>query len=358
MKKKILFIIHELTMGGAERVLVNLINNIDRDKFEIHLAIFNNEGELKNDLKEDIIVHDLKSKKVRKGIFKLYKLIKKLKPDIIFSGIAHVNLMLAVLIPFLSKKIKFIARETNTVSEEIKNYKYKVLIKILYKIFYKNYDLIISQSNFMKNDLIKNFSILENKLVVINNPLDVDKINRMKKDYISCIFEKRKINLLAVGGLRYQKGFDLLLKSFSLLDKNFHLFIIGEGKEKTNLKKLAKELKIENRVHFLGFQFNPYKFMSKADLLVISSRYEGFPNVVLEANACGLPVVAFDCPGGTKEIIKNGKNGFLVKCGDINALAKAIEKAVEYEWNTHEIIKNVFKKYNLKTKINEYEKYF
>ena len=101
------------------------------------------------------------------------------------------------------------------------------------------------------------------------------------------------------------------------------------GEEKEKLLNLSKELNIEDRVHFLGFQKNPYKYMAQADLLILSSRYEGLPNVVLEANTCGLPVVAYNCPGGTREIIKDGLNGFLVECGNIDELAYKIEEAIK-----------------------------
>jgi glycosyltransferase involved in cell wall biosynthesis len=100
---------------------------------------------------------------------------------------------------------------------------------------------------------------------------------------------------------------------------------------------MIKKLHIQNRVNFLGFKDNPYKYMAQADLLVLSSRYEGLPNVVLEANACGLPVVAYNCPGGTREIIKDGLNGFLVECGNIDELTFKIEESIKYSWNKEEI---------------------
>ncbi|HIC87372.1 MAG TPA: glycosyltransferase, partial [Aquificae bacterium] len=147
----------------------------------------------------------------------------------------------------------------------------------------------------------------------------------------------------------------LLLKAFSKLDNNYRLYILGEGEEKDNLIKLADKLNIKDRVYFLGFQKNPYKYLAQADLMVLSSKVEGLPNVVLEANALGIPVVAFDCPGGTREIIKNGLNGFLVKCGDVDKLAFYIEKAVNYNWDKSKIIKYIKENFSVEKIIKKYE---
>jgi len=352
--KKIFFVIHELTVGGAEKVVVNVMNNIDRDKYEIHLIIFRNIGELKEELKDDIIIHDLKVDSVKKGAFLLYRLIKNEHPDIVFSGIAHVNLMLAMMIPFLPKGIRYIARETSIVSKrDEKNNFYK----ILYRFFYNNFDIIVCQSYYMKNDLEINFHINQEKIVVINNPVNIGKIRELASTNEN-LFNKKYFNLLAVGGLRPEKGFDLLLQAISELDKRFFLTIIGDGQERKKLEQFAKELKISDRVRFLGFKSNPYPYMAQADLMVLSSRYEGFPNVVLEANACGIPVVAFNCPGGTGEIIKNGINGFLVKCKDINELAKMIKKASVFRWDKDKIIKYIEQRYSLDEIVNKYEKIF
>ncbi len=357
MRKKIVFVIHELTVGGAERVIVNIMNNIDRNKYEIHLIIFKNIGELKDELKDDIIIHDLQVLSVKKGLFKLYKTIKDLNPEILFSGIAHVNLMISMMIPFLPKNIKFIARETNTVSMQLQTEKQAWIYKIMYQLFYNNYQLIIAQSNYMKNDLVQNYSIEENKIKVIYNPVDLKKIkDKLNGNEIS--FPKDQCNLIVVGGLRYQKGYDILLQSITKLNSKYHLYFIGNGKEKESLIKLISHLNINDRVHFLGFQNNPYQYMAQANIMVLSSRYEGLPNVVLEANICGLPVVAFDCPGGTSEVIENGVNGFLVECGNKEKLANKIQEAVKYNWNKEKIKQSIKKRYSVEYIIEKYQQQF
>ena len=354
VKKRILFLVPSMRGGGSERVISMLVNNLDRRKFDISLVLLKKEGVYLKDIYSDITIIDLKTNKARFAILKIRNLILKIKPDVVFSTLSHLNLVLSIIKPSLPKKIKFIARESSIASINNLQGKYPKLFNFLYKKFYNNFDLIISQSYYMKNDLIKNFSIKENKIKVINNPVDILKINVLSQTN-EILFNKNNKNIIAVGRLDKEKGFDLLIKTFAKLPHNYYLYFIGEGKEKNHLMEIAKKYNLSSRVYFIGFQSNPYKYMRQADLLILSSLYEGFPNVVLEANACGTPVVAFNCPGGTKEIIENGVNGFLVECKNIDKLAKSINKAIDYNWDREKIRNLIKKKYSLDNVIKHYE---
>lgn len=361
VRKKILFNIHTLTTGGAERVTVHLLNNIDRKKFEVHLCVFNNVGELTKDIHKDVIVHDLGGKSVRKGIFKWINLVYKEKPDIVFSGISHLNLMIAVFIPLLNlfrANTIFIARETSIASLHTKKEKYSKVYQYLYKKVYKNYDAIIAQSKYMKNDLVDFYNIDKNTITIINNPVDMKVIQELSNSIEIDIFNNNKINLLSVGNLRWEKGFDLLLRALSLLDDKYILTIVGAGEQENYLQELAKQLKIMDRVFFVGFQQNPYAYMKQADLYILTSHYEGFPNAVLEAHACGLPVVAFKCPGGIEEIIIEGENGWFVENGNVNELASKIEIYSNIHLEKNQIIDTVMKRYEVDYIIEKYEKFF
>lgn len=356
MKNKIMFIVPSMRGGGSERVISILLKYLSRTKYDIILVLLKNEGKYLDDLPNDIKIIDLNVRKARFSIFKIRNAIKRFEPDIVFSTLGHLNLLISMIRPFLSKKIKFIARESNTVSIQNKQEKYPNLFNFLYKFFYNNFDLIVCQSNYMKNDLINNYDIKNAKIVVINNPVDTEYIKKMLKKSNQLFLDKNKVNLLAVGRLSKQKGYDLLLQALSKLDKKFHLTILGEGNEEIYLKALAKTLKIQNQVLFMAFQENPYKYMSQADLYILSSRYEGFPNVVLEAHTCGTPVVAFDCPGGTSEIIENGVNGFLCQCGKVDALVEKINKASLQRFDKNKIKNLTVNKYDVNIIITYYEK--
>jgi len=136
------------------------------------------------------------------------------------------------------------------------------------------------------------------------------------------------------------------------------LTILGQGPEEENLKLIALELGLKERITFTGFVQNPYPYMSQADLFVLSSRFEGFPNVVLEAMACGTPVVAFECPGGINEIIEEGVNGWKVNLEDTSALARAIETAMKTQLDSNLIRKYVQERFGVKKIVQEYERAF
>jgi glycosyltransferase involved in cell wall biosynthesis len=178
----------------------------------------------------------------------------------------------------------------------------------------------------MKKDLLEFFSLSPLKTCVIPNPVDIKKIHESIENSPNP-YKPGSIHLVSVGRLNYQKGYDLLLKVLKLClekVKELHLTIVGEGSEEESLKKMAAELELGDSVSFIGHQDNPYPFMDHADLFISSSRWEGLPNAVLESLACGTPVLAFDCPGGTNEIIVDDKNGWLVPSEDIEAMSGKI----------------------------------
>jgi len=361
-RKNILFVMHELSLGGAERVVLNLVNNMNRKKFKTELCLFKKRGKLVESIKDDVTVYDLKAKRVATSTLSFLKLLICKKPDVVFTSITHVNLLLSVSIPFLRyfmKDTKFVTREVNIPSIRAKYMKKSRKIDIFYKRFIHNYDYIIAQSNYMKKDIVKSYRVDENKITVISNPLDIDNIKYKLAENIDkeLFIYKNKINIVAVGNLRKQKGFDNLLDIFALLDDKFHLNIVGEGSCRMILEEKIKKLNLQKKVTLHGLQDNPYLYMKEADLVVLSSRYEGFPNVILEANACGKFVVAFKCPGVSEEIIEDGLNGVLIEYGDKKAFADAVVKYTSCDFDTKKIISTT-EKYRVSNIVKEYEKMF
>ena len=288
-------------------------------------------------LKEDVEIIDLKTPRIRHSLKPILKEIRKRKPDIVFSGFGEVNAYLALFIK-LFPKIKFIARETNVVSQHVTRKE----IRFFYK-FYNNYHKIICQSDDMQNDLIESFKIKKEKIIKINNPVDFEFIeekleNSIKPDSFSDDFK----NVVAIGNLSSRKGFDNLLKVFShLKNEKIKLHILGDGKDKELLHQLKLDLKLEN-VIFHGQQKNPYQFLKFAHLFVLSSRYEGFPNVLLEAGACGTYALANNCKGGINEIIQPNINGEISDIENHAGFAKRL-KSVLNENHNSEMIRNSIK---------------
>ena len=357
-KKKILFIVPSMRGGGAERIMSIILNYLDKKKFDPILVLLKKEGPYLEDIPKDIQIINLQVTRARYAIIKIFRIIKQVKPDIVFSTLGYLNILLAMIRPLLSKNIVFVARESNTVSVKNKQKKYPIFFNLLYKIFYNNFDQIIAQSEYMKKDLIDNYNIMNDKIERIYNPVNITKIGALANKEITTLYKNNKFNLLTVGRLDYQKGYDLLIEAMIKLDDRFHLTIVGEGKDKSKLKYLVESFDVKEKVTFVGFQSNPYVYMMHADLYILSSRYEGLPNVVLEANACGTPVVAFKCPGGTSEIIENGVNGFLCECGNIDGLVEKISKASLYSFDKKEIKSSIQSKYDVHIIIKQYEKIF
>ena len=357
MKKKILFLAPSLRLGGAEKVLITILNHIDRSKYILSLALVKSEGSLVSELPRDVRLIDFDSKRTRFIIFNYIKLIWLSKPDIIFSTLGHLNLLCIAFKFILPSNIKFVCRETNIPSIKYQRLANYSLYVAMYKLLYKRYDLINCQSQDMKNDLINNFNVPSTIVTVINNPCDINKIKKgIKINNEKLNFSSKKYNLLAVGSLSYQKGYDLLLKIIKTMnDDKFHLTIIGDGPEKNNLKKLADQLNIIDKIDFLGLVNNPYPYMTQADLLLLSSRYEGFPNVVLESMACGTPVISFNCPGGLRDIIIDGFNGFLVPYLNKKDFSHKISIASNTTFNNKNIIKFVDENYSVKKIILKYQ---
>ncbi len=359
--QKLVGIIHELTMGGAERMMVNILNHFSSNKDEVHLIIFKNIGTLKSLLDASIIIHDLGGVSIKKGMPKCLKEIYKIEPNTVFSGIGHLNIALAPFIPIMKQllpKTQWISRETNIVSLQNQEEKHPKLFDYLYRKAYKNFDVIIAQSQDMKHDLEINYPLTSSRITLINNPIDMEKVKKLGEEPIDYIFEKGMVYLVSVGTLRNRKRHDLLLKSFSLLTPNYMLVIVGSGAEEQRLKALSIELNISSRVHFEGHKTNPYPYMKEADLFVLTSEHEGFPNVLLESNAVGTPVVAFACPGGITEIIEEGINGFSVRNGDIDALVQTIIKATKIGFDSSLVVDSVQRRYSKEIILKRYEDVF
>ncbi len=354
MKKKILLIVPNLECGGAQRFFVNFTNSLNIEKFNLHLIIFNTRNSvflklLRNDIK--ITIFDVP--RVRYGLFRLYKIIKDTQPDIIFSTLAQINIPLGFFKRFIFPKIKFIAREANLVSYNIFRYRYIKLWSFLYKKSYSYFDKIVCISYVQSYDLINNYNINLNKIKVIYNPVLINNNNLNYKDKnIEKFFrDQNKTNFVAVGSLSYQKGFERLIKSFSIIrDLNFNLFIIGEGPYRQKLTKLIEKYNLKNKIFIIGYSNNPYIWIKKSDFFVISSIYEGLCTSMVESICIGTPVLAYPMNGISKEILSEVKGCYYIKNDSINEFSKLLKLKINDKYRLDA-------KYKLKfdpKKINHY----
>lgn len=342
----------DLNQGGAERVITTLCNELDRTKFCLKLVLFKKEGYYLNHLKDDVEIIELNISRIRYSIFKIIPLINKLKPDIVFTGWGEISAFLSPLIPFFSKT-KFVTRETNVVSKHVTRKE----ILFFYR-FYNNFHQIIAQSDDMKNDLIDNFKIHSSKIIKINNPVDFEMINRLKEENIEQGNNTSYKNIVSIGNLSQRKGFDLLLNVFSYLkNEPIKLTIFGDGPDKEQLLIQKNDLQLDN-VSFFGKVNNPFPFVKQADLFILSSRYEGFPNVLLEAGACGTYSLANNAPGGINEIIQEGINGEIYDINDAEGFASRIKQILNKSYQKEQIITSIESRFSKKVIMNHYESLF
>jgi len=331
VKRKVCFVLPSLVLGGAEKVASIILTHLDRSKFDVKLVLFNKFGEHLDCLPPDLEIIDL-HKKSRWDfwglIVRLRKIVKREEPDILISFLEYSNII-SVLSAILLKKVpKVIISERSNHRSYLQKVKFKWLKTILIKYTYRKAHKIIAVSKEIKRNIITDFRINDDKIEVIHNPIDITKVERLCKEEVNHRFvnKKDRFLIISVGRLSEEKNFDLLLRSFSVVIKEnpAFLIIVGDGELRGELQKKARELDLENFVDFVDFQQNPFRWLSKADLFVLTSNWEGFPNVILEAMACGIPVISTDCPTGPREIIENNKNGILVPIQDARLLANAI----------------------------------
>ena len=362
-RRRVLFLIPTLNGGGAQRVIVTLLQHLDRSRFRMTIAAMTTVGAVFHDeLPPDVELIDLDCARVRHSLVKLVRLIWRLKPDVVFSTLGHLNLALAALRPLLPGKTRYIARETIVVSEHLKDIGQSGGWPWAYRRLYPRFDTVVCQSMDMRNDLVEEFGFPAAKAVVIHNPVDLERIRALCSQPLTVPLRYEVaacghglVHFVAAGRLVAQKGFDLLIEALAhCADPRMRVTILGEGPLQQSLERLATDRGVAQQIRFVGFQRNPYAFFARADAFVLSSRFEGFPNVVLEALACGTPVIATPAPGGVAEII-----GGIAGCSlatEISAAALARE-LLGFSKGTR-MAQDVVRPYEVETIVRRYEAAF
>ncbi|WP_179375836.1 glycosyltransferase [Winogradskyella wichelsiae] len=344
---KIIFIIPSLVPGGAERVISFVSQNIDKDKFAPLLLVIGYPEDSAYDV-SNVEVKYLKKKRVLKAIPTIAYLIFKLKPSIVLSSISHTNIAMSIIAPYF-KRTKFIGREATILSKRKDQTSTKKWSPINFvSNQFNNLDMLICQSNDMAEDMVNNYNVPRNKTCVINNPISNLALIKEKTN------NENIRKYITVGRLVNVKGHFRILDILSQLKFPFSYTIIGDGNLKEVIFKKAEELSILKYIIHIPFTNKVNDYIINHDYFLQGSYLEGFPNALLESCVVGTPVIAFDVPGGTKEIIEDGVNGFLVK-NEIEFLEKLQEKRI---WDPKKIRESVYLKFNKEKIIKQYEQLF
>ncbi|MCF7916351.1 MAG: glycosyltransferase [Candidatus Omnitrophica bacterium] len=367
--KKLLFVISSLKGGGAERVLANIINNLDKNKYQISLAVFNKEGPHLGTINKQIKVVDFKKRNKLdfvKMIVKLKDLIKKENPDFLVSFLAYPNIISFFARSLSKSKCKVVMSERGYRVYTRVRFGLRLINKMLIQYVYRQAYRIIVVSKGIKSLLVTDLKIPPQIITIIHNPLLIDQINKLKGKKVEHYFFKEKPKkpiIISVGSLIRVKRQDILLKAFFLARQKEEalLLVLGKGHLLDKLKNVARELGISNYVNFIGFQNNPYKWMFRSDIFVLSSESEGFPSVLLEALACEVPVISTDCASGPGEIIQDSISGKLVPVNDPIKLAEAMVELIRDDGLCRKFKRVGIKRaedFKVEKIITEYEKIF
>lgn len=329
-RQRVAFVLADLEAGGAQRVILTVARHLDRDRAAPFLVVVNPWGPLGRDLPQSLPTHRMNATRLRHAVPGLVRYLRRLRPHVVVTTVSHLNLGMLAVRRFLPPGTRLFVREANTPGVRLQGTAHPKAYRFFYRLLYPRSDGILCNSRHMKEDMAALVPSAAGRIHVVPNPVDVERIRAAARGGDNP-FPSEGIHLVSVGRLTRQKGYDLLLRAVAAASREaagLGLTLVGDGPEAAALQGLARELGLQDAVVFAGHRDNPCPFMAHADLFVSSSRYEGSPNAVLESLACGTPVLAFDCPGGTGEILSEGRNGWLVPAEDTGAMADRLVRIV------------------------------
>ena len=323
--------------GGAERVMVNLASGFAGRGFKTDLVLAEARGPYLEQVVPEVNIVDLESSGVVASLPRLVRYLRQHRPEALLATLNHANA--AAILACRLSRTRVVVRSSNMLfpheTSSLRQHSLKESARLLYPLA----DAHIAVSQGVADDLQRFVKLNPKEVHAIYNPV-----------VTSSLLERAHLNpehpwldantdgssarppvLLGVGRLTGQKDFSTLIRAFAEVRRvrAARLIILGEGAQRTNLEALAAELNVAEDVSLPGFVQNPFAFMARADLFVLSSRFEGLPGALIQAMACGCKVVSTDCPSGPAEILKGGQLAPLVPVGDVRALAQAMLKTLD-----------------------------
>ena len=323
---RVLFLCNVLTGGGAERFVSNALQMLDRERFDPLLVLFRRE--VVYPLPADVpvfLLHKRSPLDIPGAVWRLRKLIDELKPDILVTPHTGISLFAAEAIPLTRHRPRWLARLANDPYSQDRGLYGAVAARAL-----RRADAFVANSRSLQQAFERKYAFARGRTHCLYNPTDFEAIDRLAGEPPAAAFRRRPA-LASIGRLHRQKRFDLLLEAFEPVSRRFEaeLIVVGEGPLRAALESHRDRLGLRERVQFPGFLGNPYAVLAQADLFVMSSDFEGLPNVLIEAQGLGVPAIATDCPHGPAEIIRPGETGVLTPVGDPAKLTECMARLLE-----------------------------
>lgn len=330
---RIAFVLLHLEPGGLERVLANVMTHLDRDRFAPSLVLLHGKGELADALPEDVEIVRL-AVRSRYALPALVRALRALRPDVVFSGIPAANFATILAARRLRPRPAVVVNEHTAPRLGLgeKRPLPRFLYRLLMRVLYPRADRVGVPLLDVGEELREVLGRPDLRIVELLNPVIDDRLEEMAREEPSVQFPAGP-TFVAAGRLVPEKGYDLLLDALARMSEvrgeTPGLVLLGEGPERTALERRVERLGLGGRVVMPGLVSNPYAFFARARALVVSSRREATPNVIVEAMACGTPVVAVECWTGPRRVLEDGAAGLLVPPGDSDALAAAMTRVLE-----------------------------
>ncbi len=322
--------------GGAERVTVNLAGGMVARGIDVDLVfVTSDDPPLLTDIPEGVRLVDLEAGRVAASLPGLIRYLRRERPVALLSALEHTNVIALLAARLARVDTRVVVSVHTTVSRAIEDstlFRSRLFPQLM-RWFYPWASRVVAVSEAARTDLLAVAGLKPESIEVINNPVVTPRLFEKAREPVDhpWFAEEEPPVILGVGRLVTAKNFPLLLRAFARVRERCpaRLVILGDGDQRGMLESLAVELGIGEHLVMPGFVDNPYAYMARAKVFVLSSRFEGLPTVLIEALALGLPVVSTDCPSGPSEILQQGRWGTLVPVDDEQALAEGILQALQ-----------------------------
>lgn len=339
--KKIIIVAPNLKVGGAEKNIVKLIREWLKYGYVIKLILNKKTGELLKGIPEEVEIINLNQDRLINIIYPLYKYLSNNKPNIIWVNLWPLT-SYAIIAWLLTGRIGqiFVTEHNNFEKSYIKkNIFRRIYFRLLLNYTHTYANGVTTVSNGLQYSLIKLVPRLKNKIKTIYNPIVENKKEKVTEEELKSLSkiiwnQEDSFKILTVGEFKTQKNHELLIDALKIIINkkiNVNLIILGNGILYEKIRKKIKEMKLEKEIMLPGYQEETEKWYKTADLFILTSNWEGFGNVIVEAMEYGLPIISTNCPHGPSEILADGLYGDLIECNQVNQLVEAIEKNIKLE---------------------------
>jgi glycosyltransferase involved in cell wall biosynthesis len=335
--KRVCFVLPSLAGGGAERVAVQVLSGLDAAKWDRSMFLFKREGPYLADLPHSVRLASAASESRIGRLLELRRFIRGTRPDLVVSFLSYFTVLSAAKTAAVGARVVFVlgtpmSAFLNDADYHWKAASHRTLFSLVTRAGYNLADAIATTSRGVSEDLTRHFGVRESAIKVVHNPIDFVALNSLSVEPLEPSDEHawHRPAIVSAGRLAEAKNYPLLIDAMALLRQRVptaRLFILGQGDQEAELRRQIAALGLSDAVRLCGFQRNPWKYIARADVFALTSRYEGFGNVLVEAMACGVPVVVTSSPGPL-EIVRDNVDGVSVPEHTPAAVAAALESVL------------------------------